>query len=314
MITGQDWASYQPASPSTSGLDFALIKATEGTSYTNPRMASQAATARAAGLVTGFYHFLLPGNVQAQAEYFVRQAASVEYDLLVCDWESSAHGSPSCAEKDQFLKAVQKLRGSNHRVLLYCNRDFWTNRDTTSFAADGLWIAEYNGKPGKPSIKAPWVIHQYTSAPVDTNVAAFGSRAELRAWARAGAGDDGQEHEAAKPPAKPKPAPAPKPAASTYRVRAGDTLSGIAVRFGTTVSKLAALNGIKDADRISVGQVLKLTGSAPAAKSTTYRVRAGDTLSGIAAAHGTTVAKLAKANNLKNPDVIRVGQTLKIVK
>ncbi|MGX9921797.1 LysM peptidoglycan-binding domain-containing protein [Streptomyces sp. NPDC002248] len=311
MIKGQDWASYQPASPSTSGLDFALIKATEGTTYTNPRMNGQAATARAAGLVTGFYHFLLPGNVQAQAEYFVRQAASQEYDLLVCDWESSAHGSPSCAEKDAFLKAVQKLRGSNHRVLLYCNRDFWVNRDTTSFAADGLWIAEYNGRPGKPSIKAPWVIHQYTSSPVDTNVANFGSRAELRAWARKGDGDDGQEHEAAKPPAKPKPAPAAKP--STYRVRAGDTLSGIASKHGTTVAKLAALNGIANPNVIRVGQVLKLTGS-PAAKSTTYRVRAGDTLSGIAAAHGTTVAKLAKANGIKNPDVIRVGQTLKIVK
>ncbi|MGE9696655.1 GH25 family lysozyme [Streptomyces sp. CH6] len=306
MITGQDWASYQPASPSTSGLSFAIIKATEGTSYTNPRMNGQAATARAAGLVVGFYHFLLPGNVQAQAEYFVKQAVSVEYDLLVCDWESSTHGSPTCAEKDQFLKAVQKLRGSNHRVLLYCNRDFWTNRDTTSFAADGLWIAEYNGSPGKPSIKAPWVIHQYTSTPVDTNVGNWASRAELRAWARKGAADDdGQEHEAAKP------APAPKPA--TYRVRAGDTLSGIASKYGTTVSKLAALNGIKDVDRIGVGQVLKLTGS-PAAKPSTYKVRSGDTLSGIAAAHGTTVAKLAALNGIKNPDVIRVGQTLKIVK
>ncbi|MGW3486570.1 glycoside hydrolase family 25 protein [Streptomyces sp. NPDC001054] len=193
MITGQDWASYQPSSPSTKGLDFALIKATEGTSYTNPRMVAQAATARAAGLVTGFYHFLLPGNAQAQAEYFVRQAASQEYDLLVCDWESSAHGSPTCAEKDAFLKAVQKLRGSNHRVLLYCNRDFWVNRDTTSFAADGLWIAEYNGRPGKPSIKAPWVIHQYTSTPVDTNVANFGARAELRAWARKGDGSAGPQ-------------------------------------------------------------------------------------------------------------------------
>ncbi|MFJ4434613.1 GH25 family lysozyme [Streptomyces sp. NPDC088923] len=312
MITGQDWASYQPASPSTKDIDFAIIKASEGTSYTNPRMNGQAATARSAGLIVGFYHFLLPGNVQAQAEYFVKQAASVEYDLLVCDWESSTAGSPTCAEKDAFLRAVQKLRGSNHRVLLYCNRDFWLNRDTTSFAADGLWIAEYNGRPGTPSIKAPWVIHQYTSSPVDTNVANFATRAELRAWARKGDGGDGQEHEA-----EPKPAPAPKPKpaakATTYRVRAGDTLSGIAAKYGTTVSKLAALNGIKDVDRIGVGQVLKLTGS-PAAKPSTYKVRAGDTLSGIAAAHGTTVAKLAKANGIKNVNLIRVGQTLKIVK
>ncbi|EDY42499.1 GH25 family lysozyme [Streptomyces sp. SPB074] len=207
MITGQDWASYQPASPSTKDIDFALIKATEDTSYTNPRMVSQAATARSAGLVVGFYHFLLPGNIQAQAEFFVKQAASVEYDLLVCDWESSTSGSPSCAEKDAFLKAVQKLRGSNHRVLLYCNRDFWLNRDTTSFAADGLWIAEYNGRPGKPSIKAPWVIHQYTSSPVDTNVGNWASRAAMRAWARKDASPQSPQPPKAPAPSKEKPMP-----------------------------------------------------------------------------------------------------------
>jgi hypothetical protein len=100
---------------------------------------------------------------------------------------------------------VQKLRGSNHRVLLYCNRDFWLNRDTTSFAADGLWIAEYNGKPGKPSIKAPWVLHQYTSTPIDTNVADFASRAELRAWARKGDGSTAPQPPKTTTPSKEKP-------------------------------------------------------------------------------------------------------------
>lgn len=148
---------------------------------------SQAQAARKAGLVVGFYHFLRAGNVQAQAAYFVEKAASQEYDLLACDWETGPDGkAPSCAEKDAFIREVQRLRGSTHRVLLYCNRDFWLNRDTTSFAGDGLWIAEYNGKPGKPSITAPWLIHQYTSTPVDTNVAAFDSRAALRTWAEKG--------------------------------------------------------------------------------------------------------------------------------
>ncbi|MEU8889616.1 N-acetylmuramoyl-L-alanine amidase [Streptomyces sp. NPDC048442] len=44
----------------------------------------------------------------------------------------------------------------------------------------------------------------------------------------------------------------------------------------------------------------------------TYRVRPGDTLSEIAAAHGTTVAKLARLNGIENPDHIRVGQTIKL--
>jgi LysM repeat protein len=42
----------------------------------------------------------------------------------------------------------------------------------------------------------------------------------------------------------------------TYRVRAGDTLSGIAARFGTTIAALQALNAIDDPSRLRVGQVL----------------------------------------------------------
>lgn len=45
---------------------------------------------------------------------------------------------------------------------------------------------------------------------------------------------------------------------TTYKVRSGDTLSGIAVRFRTTVTALTELNGIKDASQLRIGQVLKL--------------------------------------------------------
>jgi len=53
--------------------------------------------------------------------------------------------------------------------------------------------------------------------------------------------------------------PAPStPGTKTYTVKAGDTLSGIASRFGTTARKLMELNAITDPNRIRVGQVLKL--------------------------------------------------------
>jgi LysM repeat protein len=62
------------------------------------------------------------------------------------------------------------------------------------------------------------------------------------------------------PKATPKPeastAPAAKP--TTYKVKRGDTLSGIAARFGTTVAALRELNDIKDVHALRVGQVLKL--------------------------------------------------------
>jgi LysM repeat protein len=60
----------------------------------------------------------------------------------------------------------------------------------------------------------------------------------------------------AAPTARPTPTPATSPA--TYRVRPGDTLSAIAVRFGTTVRELAALNDISNPSLIRVGQVLRL--------------------------------------------------------
>ncbi|MEV6423094.1 glycoside hydrolase family 25 protein [Streptomyces sp. NPDC051662] len=179
-VKGIDVSSHQSSSYSTADLDFVFIKATEGTSYINPKMNAQAARARGAGLVTGFYHFLRPGDMKAQARYFVEECASVEYDPLFADWEDDG---VSCAEKDAFLSEVKRLRGSNHRVGLYCGQYYWLHRDTTGIAGDALWIADYV-TPGKPRIKAAWKFHQYTDTPVDTNVGKFADRDALKKWTR----------------------------------------------------------------------------------------------------------------------------------
>jgi murein DD-endopeptidase MepM/ murein hydrolase activator NlpD len=67
----------------------------------------------------------------------------------------------------------------------------------------------------------------------------------------------------AKPAAAPKPVQPAKPTAQrptgrTYRVVSGDNLSKIANQFRTTVPKLVELNGIKNANLIFAGQVLKI--------------------------------------------------------
>ena len=108
-----------------------------------------------------------------------------------------------------------------------------------------------------------------------------------------------------------------------YTVKSGDTLSGIAVKFHTTVEKLKAINGIKDANKIYVGQVLNIRGASTAGGSsssgttvnytaTTYTVVLGDTLSAIAERFGTTVSELQRLNNISNPNLIQVGQVLTI--
>jgi LysM repeat protein len=64
-------------------------------------------------------------------------------------------------------------------------------------------------------------------------------------------------------PTEVEPTPAPPdasaaPAATTYKVRSGDTLGGIAREFGTTVAVLQELNGIDNPRLLRVGQVLQL--------------------------------------------------------
>ncbi|MGW0210913.1 GH25 family lysozyme [Streptomyces sp. NPDC003233] len=182
MLHGIDVSAFQSSAYDTDGLSFVFIKATEGRSYVNPRLTAQAKRGRDAGLVVGFYHFLWPGNVTAQAEYFVQHTPERAGDLLAVDWETTGDGThASNGEKDHFIRTLKELRPHN-RVVLYTNRNYWLTVDTTSYAGDGLWIADYV-TAGHPRIKAKWRFHQYTSTPHDKDVADFPSKAALKEWA-----------------------------------------------------------------------------------------------------------------------------------
>ena len=108
-------------------------------------------------------------------------------------------------------------------------------------------------------------------------------------------------------------------------VRPGDTLGSIAARYGVSASAIARANGITNPDRIYIGQRLTIPGagssagqpSAPkppsqAPATGTYIVQPGDTLGKIAARYGTTVNRLMALNGLSNPNLIWVGQRLKV--
>lgn len=68
---------------------------------------------------------------------------------------------------------------------------------------------------------------------------------------------------APKPPVVTPPVVVTPPAAGTYVVKAGDSLSAIAVKYKTTVAVLVALNKLSDPDELNVGQVLKLPVAVP---------------------------------------------------
>jgi lysozyme len=107
-----------------------------------------------------------------------------------------------------------------------------------------------------------------------------------------------------------KPVETPKVEETTYTVKAGDTLSGIASKYGTTYQELAKINNIENPNLIHVGQVLKINGTDTNVDTITYTVKSGDTLSGIAKKYNTTYQKIAKDNNISDPNKIYAGQKL----
>ena len=102
---------------------------------------------------------------------------------------------------------------------------------------------------------------------------------------------------------------------STYVVKKGDTLSGIASKYGTTYQKLASYNNIADPNKIYAGQVIQIpNGSTSNSSRETYIVKKGDTLSEIAKKYGTTYKKIASDNGIADPNKIYPGQKLIINK
>jgi len=120
---------------------------------------------------------------------------------------------------------------------------------------------------------------------------------------------------------------------ASYRVRKGDTLAGMARRFGTSASVLAEANGISVNAHLATGMTLVVPGGVETASSRgrarsrpsavrpgaaevrsdgRYIVRPGDTLSDIARRHGMTVARLTAMNGISDAQILRPGQSLNV--
>ena len=101
----------------------------------------------------------------------------------------------------------------------------------------------------------------------------------------------------------------PRQPDATYIVQRGDTLSALAVRFGTSVDTLQRMNGIRNPNLIHVGQRL----SVPGHNGQGHVVARGDTLGALAAAHGTSVRAIMDANpQIRNRNMIYPGQRIEL--
>lgn len=98
-----------------------------------------------------------------------------------------------------------------------------------------------------------------------------------------------------------------------YKVKKGDTLSKIALLYHIPLGDLANYNHIANPNKIYINQIIRI----PQTKNNSnpsnyYIIKKGDTLSKIAKENNTTVENLAKINQIQDPNLIYVGQKLKI--
>ncbi|MCY1220814.1 spore coat assembly protein SafA [compost metagenome] len=121
--------------------------------------------------------------------------------------------------------------------------------------------------------------------------------------------------------------PAQPSAPAEYTIARGDTISGIAGRYGLDTNAILKLNNLQPNTIIYPGQKIKLTGSAPAPSApaakpeapapassagSVYTVKSGDTLGAIAARHGVKLSEVLSWNGLNMNSIIYPGQKIKI--
>lgn len=311
-----DWTKLKE-----SGITGAVIRAGYGkdASQQDAQFTANMQGALAAGMKTAVYWFSYACSVDdALKEWSACKQIIEPYRGKICfvasDYEydsvryfTSVCGVPPTNEQingmvNAFLNTV---KADGWGTMLYTNNDYRRNIFSgTTLAAWDIWLADYTGEPDIPcAVQQTGSTGKIPGIPgnVDTNLCF-------------------KEFDAPQQPSPPSaPAAAAPTVPSTYTVKAGETLSGIAARFGTTYQAIAALNGIANPNLIYPGQVLKLTGaasatpSAPAAPAAaTYTVKPGDTLSAIAAKFATSYRQLATLNKISDPNKIYPGQVLRL--
>ena len=136
--------------------DFVIIKATQGTGYTNPDYARAYAQAKAAGKCLGVYHYAEGGSPTAEADYFLQQVGSrVGECILVLDWEGEqnpAFGRNDYAWCKAWLDHVASKTGV--RPLLYISQSIMGR--FAGIGNYGLWIAQYADMNTTGYQSTPW--------------------------------------------------------------------------------------------------------------------------------------------------------------
>lgn len=276
------------------------------------------------GIPVGAYWYSCANTYQKgvdEANYIYNnclKGKQFEYPIYI-DVEDTHHQVGNKNGVTQAIKGFcETLEAKGYYVGIYASdiSGFQDKMNIGELNAYDKWVARYGSTPKYVSSYGMWQssssgrINGYNGN-LDTDVAYKDYPSIIKSN-----GLNGYAGGTVTPSPQPSPQPVPQPTETTYTVVAGDTLSGIASRYGTTYQELARINNIANPNLIYVGQVIKIptSGTNSTSNVITYTVKKGDTLSGIASRYGTTYQKIAQDNGIANPNLIYAGQTLKIYK
>lgn len=308
-----DWERVKAA-----GYRFAMLRAGYGFNTVDPQFRRNASECNRIGLPIGAYWFcyaVSPSSAVQEADGCLDTIADYKLEYPVCydieqasvDYASGEGVTITPELSKQLVKSFcDRIEAKGYFAMFYSNKNFLDQYLGSDIAKRyALWYARYADTFDGTDC-AMWQYTSQGSVPgisgnVDLNLSYVDFPSVIRS-AGLNRLSDGTP--------SPSPSPAPSTDYITYVIQSGDTLSGIAARYGTTVSELTRLNGISDPDRIYAGNTLKVPESG--ASYQTYTIRSGDTLNGIAARYGTTVSELAKLNDISDPDRIYAGNTIRI--
>ena len=267
MLRVVDVASHQKGIVTGSlDCDAVICKATEGTGYVNPFCDEHYQSAKAAGKLLGVYHYASGGNPEAEAEFFINNVQGYLHEaILVLDWESgdnAAWGDSSWVAR--FCAHIVALTGIN--PIIYVQRS--AANQCVGLGDYGIWLAEYPDYALRgwndyvaPNYSGDYAMHQFTSS---GNISGWSDVLDLslffgdaNAWL-AYAGATGQSVPVPQPQPQTYVQPSVQPSGTTYIVQPGDTLSGIAAKFGTTWQWLAEINSISDPNLIYPGNTIRV--------------------------------------------------------
>ncbi|MBV1851343.1 GH25 family lysozyme [Catellatospora tritici] len=165
-----NWTSVRNA-----GIQWAYIKATEGTSYKDPMFNTNYPAAYYAGVIRGAYHFARPdaSSGATQAGYFASNGGAWSADNLTLpgalDLEGGCYGKTQSAMRTWIADFINTYHSRTGRwAVLYTTTSWWTTctGNYSGFAANNpLWIARWSSSVGTlPAGWPTWTCWQYTSS------------------------------------------------------------------------------------------------------------------------------------------------------